>query len=124
LPREQRLTDAAGFARAVRRGRRAGGRLLVVHLVETSEDAADTGARVGFIVSKAVGNAVVRNRVKRRLRHLSRERLGALPKECLLVVRAQPSAAGASYGELAAELDRCLGKVLGKVLGSTLEATA
>jgi ribonuclease P protein component len=108
LPRGQRLTDAAGFATAVRRGRRAGGRLLVVHLA----DAADAGPRVGFIVSKAVGTAVTRNRVKRRLRHLVRERIGALPASGVLVVRANPAAGAASYRELASELDRCLLRVL------------
>jgi ribonuclease P protein component len=46
--------------------------------------------RVGFIVSKAVGNAVTRNRVKRRLRHLSRDLLRTTPDHTLLVVRALP----------------------------------
>ena len=69
---------------------------------------------MGFVVSKAVGNAVVRNRVKRRLRHLTREELPvlqALPGSVVLVVRALPAAAQASYEELAADLSRCLGKV-------------
>ena len=68
--------------------------------------------RVGFVVSKAVGSAVSRNRVKRRLRHLMRERVGALPDGALLVVRAQPESAEASYRDLGEELDRCLGRVL------------
>jgi ribonuclease P protein component len=117
LPREQRLTDAAGFSLAVRRGRRAGGKLLVVHVGDSDEP----GTRIGFIVSKAVGNAVVRNRVKRRLRHLVRERLGDLPEESVLVVRAQPAAAAASYAELRGELDRCLGRVPGRVPGRILD---
>jgi ribonuclease P protein component len=67
--------------------------------------------RVGFVVSKAVGPAVTRNLVKRRLRHLARERTDALPPRGMLVVRALPAAAGASFDELARELDRCLTKV-------------
>ena len=63
---------------------------------------------VGFVVSKAVGNAVTRNLVKRRLRHLARERLTSLPGCCVLVVRALPPAATASYDELAADFDRAL----------------
>jgi ribonuclease P protein component len=63
------------------------------------------------VVSKAVGGAVTRNLVKRRLRHLARERTGSLPAHGMLVVRALPAAANASYDELARELDRCLARV-------------
>ena len=63
---------------------------------------------MGFVVSKAVGPAVTRNLVKRRLRHLARERTALLPRESMVVVRALPGATAASYDELARELDRCL----------------
>lgn len=49
--------------------------------------------RVGFVVSKKVGNAVMRNRVKRRLRHLVRGQLGTAPAGVNVVVRALPRAA-------------------------------
>jgi ribonuclease P protein component len=65
----------------------------------------DEPARVGFVVSKAVGGAVVRNQVRRRLRHLARGYLGSLPEGSLLVVRADPRAATARQADLAAELD-------------------
>ena len=64
--------------------------------------------RAGVVVSKAVGNAVVRNKVKRRLRHLVSERLHTLPAGATLVVRAQPSAALRSYAELASDIDAAL----------------
>jgi ribonuclease P protein component len=64
--------------------------------------------RIGFVVSRAVGNSVVRHRVQRRLRHLCRERLRVLPPGSEFVVRALPSAARASYAELGADLDLCL----------------
>jgi ribonuclease P protein component len=59
-----------------------------------------------------VGGAVIRNRVRRRLRHLVRERLATLPTDSLVVVRALPAAAGASYRDLGDELDRCLQRVV------------
>ena len=62
-------------------------------------------------MSKAVGTAVVRNQVKRRLRHAVRERIESVPTGSVLVVRAQPAAAGSSYPELVADLERCLQRV-------------
>ena len=67
--------------------------------------------RVGFVVSRAVGGAVVRNRVRRRLRHLVRDRLGYLPQHSLVVVRALPAAAEASFTTLGADLDVALDRV-------------
>ena len=108
LSAEHRLTDADTFRLVSRTGRRSASRTLVVHLALTDLP----GPRAGFVVSKAVGNAVVRNRVKRRLRHLVREQLGSLPGSGALVVRALPAAGHASAEELAADLGRCLGRLL------------
>jgi ribonuclease P protein component len=108
-----RLTTADGFRRTVRQGRRAGSATLVVHLW-VDPDAAPAPAQVGFTVGKAVGNAATRNRVKRRLRHLTREHLAALeelPGRAALVVRALPAAADASYAALGADLARTLSRV-------------
>lgn len=65
-------------------------------------------SRAGFVVSKAVGNAVTRNRVRRRLRALVRERLIDLPAGSTLVIRALPAAAEASYPRLATDLDAAI----------------
>ena len=114
LSASHRLSTAADFRQVVRRGRRVGGPLVVVHLMTANVDKATSGlagpapSRVGFVVSKAVGPAVTRNRVKRRLRHLLRDRLAGLPEGTLVVVRATPGAATASYRDLGNELDRCL----------------
>lgn len=86
------------------------------HACSTSGDvSADEQSRdavhVGIVVSRAVGNAVVRNRVKRRLRHVLRQRLTHLPTGSSLVVRALPAAAEASGGRLTSDLDRILAKV-------------
>jgi ribonuclease P protein component len=95
----------------VRAGRRAGTRTVVLHVLVDGA-AADDPARVGFVVSRGVGGAVVRNRVRRRLRHLVRERLAELPRAAVVVVRANPAAAEASYDELRADLGRCLERVV------------
>ncbi|WP_083976844.1 ribonuclease P protein component [Kitasatospora azatica] len=127
LPSENRLRRRQDFATAVKRGRRAGRPLLVVHLRREDEQTGQVGgysdshphvaeglpsARAGFVVSKAVGPAVVRNLVKRRLRHLVRERLSRLPAGSLIVVRALPPAGTASYPDLAHDLDAALKRLL------------
>lgn len=66
-------------------------------------------SRVGFIVSKAVGNAVTRNKVKRRMRNVMRQLLATegLPgpiETADVVIRAFPAAAQASFQELADEI--------------------
>ncbi|MFL6105465.1 MAG: ribonuclease P protein component [Marmoricola sp.] len=112
LSSTNRLTTADEFRHAVRRGRRLGGSLMVVHLVVPNVDKATSEpARAGFVVAKSVGPAVTRNRVKRRLRHLVRERISSLPGGSMLVVRALPGSATATARDLGAELDRCLGRV-------------
>ena len=64
-------------------------------------------------MSKAVGGAVVRNKVKRRLRHLMRERVDQLPPGSLVVVRALPGAGDADHAQLAQDLDAALQRLLG-----------
>ena len=107
LAAAQRLRKSSEFTAAFRGGRRAGRGTLVVHL-QIDEPALASTARAGFVVSKAVGNAVVRNRVRRRLRHLVRPRLADLPPGATVVVRALPSAAAATAETLGADLDAAL----------------
>jgi ribonuclease P protein component len=126
LPTENRLRRRQDFATAVRRGRRAGRPLLVVHLRQAAAPPGAAAAtdphaggsvpppRAGFVVSKAVGGAVQRNLVKRRLRHLVRDRLPLLAPGSLVVVRALPGAAAADYADLARDLDAALRRLLGE----------
>ena len=111
LAAAHRLRDSHAFRRTVSSGRRAGGAALVVHLLDDAPGADEAGPRVGLVVGKAVGNAVVRNRVKRQLRHLVREHLTVLSASSDLVIRALPPAAGMRSTELGAELARCLQRV-------------
>ena len=69
-------------------------------------------ARIGLVVGKTVGPAVVRTRVKRRLRAVASARVRTLPPGALVVLRAGPAAADATSADLAADLDRALAKLL------------
>lgn len=98
------MRRSADFERAVRKGARGGRESLVVHLTFET-DPGPASPVVGLVVSKAVGNAVTRNRVKRRLRELVRARLDVLPERSSVVVRALAPAAQLPYEQLGVDLD-------------------
>ncbi|GAA1769576.1 ribonuclease P protein component [Luedemannella helvata] len=115
LAAARRVRRREEFAAAIRTGRRAGTGSVVVHLLAPTTSSAEparsddtTVARAGFVVPKTVGNAVVRNKVRRRLRHLMRVRLEALPDGVDVVVRALPAASSRTYSELETDLDVAL----------------
>ncbi len=87
--------------------------------MDVPDELAHVRGQVGFVVSKAVGNAVTRNRVKRRLRHLFRELPWALPVSGVLVVRALPASAEAEYSGLRADLSHCLARLSGAAVPTT-----
>ena len=109
LPAEHRLTESALFAATVRKGQRVGGRTLVLHFLPRESG---QPALVGFVVSKSVGNAVARNKVKRRLRAILARRVSRLPQGSVLVVRALPATAAAAFAALDDEAERSLERLL------------
>ncbi|MBI1758110.1 MAG: ribonuclease P protein component [Actinobacteria bacterium] len=116
LPPAARMRRGGDFSLTVRRGRRAGRGAVVVHYLGpvAAEDARDVPpARIGFVVSRAVGGSVVRHRILRQLRHLARDRLPALPAGAQLVVRVKPGAIDRGAAELGHDLDLALGRVVG-----------
>lgn len=106
FPKTARLLRSAEFERAQRRGTRRASDLLTLHVVSNEAGR----ARFGLAVGKRVGNAVVRNRVKRHLRegarHL-RRRVSAVD----VVIAARPAAGRAAGVVLRAELERILGRL-------------
>lgn len=109
LPGRHRLRASSDFTAVLRspRGVRTRSRLVVTHATQTD---ARTGAppRVGLVVSKAVGSAVERNRVKRRIRGILAARLDSVPAGTDLVVRANPGSAAADFVALEADVTRTL----------------
>lgn len=96
LPKEYRLTRSKDFARVRRFGRSSGSHLLVLYALPTHTP----DRRIGFSVSKRVGKATIRNRVKRRLREAVRSQLETVPAGFDLVFIARPSSAEATYKQL------------------------
>jgi ribonuclease P protein component len=112
VQRRNRLSRSRDFDAVYRHGRSVSTRFLTLYWFERDEQ---VGApRLGFAVPKAVGNAVVRNRIKRQLREIVRSRLERAParNDYVLVVRqGLPEAAEANGHEwLEARVDEVLGK--------------
>lgn len=101
FPKSARLTETAQFRRVKERGASLHGRLMVLGVLKT--DAAGQPARIGFITSKRVGGAVVRNFVRRRLREIARLHRPRMRAGIWLVVIARGSAARADFASLEKE---------------------
>jgi ribonuclease P protein component len=121
LPAAARLRRSTDFTATLRGARSArGDGMVVLHAAPADPaalsdvDSRASSPRVGFVVPRAVGPAVARNRVRRRLRHLLRDRLDRLPAGSRLVVRVLPAAASASSAQLAGALDRALARLVSR----------
>ena len=111
--RRHRLSRSRDFDAVYRHGRSVSTRFLVLYWF-AREDAAETEARLGLAVPRAVGTAVVRNRIKRQLREIFRERLGELPQAHDYVLVVRPGLADAvearGFDWLRERVDEVLGK--------------
>ncbi len=103
MRRAQRLRASADFRR-VRGAGRAWSHPLLVLLVAPGPDAAGS-TRVGISANKRVGNAVTRNRAKRRVREAVRARYRHVPPGWDLVWILRPAAGPASFAALAGAVD-------------------
>jgi ribonuclease P protein component len=116
LATPNRLRTSTDFSTTVRSGVRNGRRNLVLY---TASIEAGEPTRIGFIVSKAVGNAVTRNLVKRRLREAGALSLHTHGTGLAVVVRALPAAASASWEQLLSDYNAALAVTTKRLGGST-----
>jgi len=108
-PKRARLRVRSEFLLLQARGRRFTGPLFALLVLPRTEGP----ARIGLTVSRKVGNAVVRNRVRRRLREAFRRRWATLPPVDLVCI-VRSAAADASWDDLVREVDRLVGALARK----------
>ena len=116
--RSRRLSRSADFDAVYRRGRSASSRHLVVYAFAREPSAEAMEPRVGLTVSRKVGGAVERNRVKRLLREAAARVLPSLGSGVDLVIVARPGLAEALAGEPADWLESELQELAVRASGS------
>ncbi|GAA4834620.1 ribonuclease P protein component [Garicola koreensis] len=127
LPKPHRLTASQDFSAVMRRGAKAGTSTVVAAVLISRPaaagerwDASTVSWRCGFIVSKAVGNAVIRHRTTRRLRHIVADLIDSgtieLPRQARteIVIRSLAESAQADHAALTADVHSGLRRSLVK----------
>jgi ribonuclease P protein component len=100
FPKSRRLTQSAEFAQVKKNGRVYRGRSVLLSILRANDA---TRFRAGFITSRALGSAVARNRVRRRLREIVRKHQREIVDRTWIVTIARANAVGATYQELEVE---------------------
>lgn len=105
------LKSRKEFLRAASRGKKHAARTIVIQAV-ASPDGSDARQRVGYTVTKKVGNAVVRNRIKRRMRAIVAELFADYAKDGMdYVLIGRRAALERDYKDLVGDVKYCLRKL-------------
>jgi len=97
FPKAQRLVRASEYERVKRHGLTRRGKLLTLSALPIENSGL---CRTGFVTSRHLGRAVVRNRIRRRLREIVRQHQQQLRSDFWIVLIARSDAANATYDEL------------------------
>lgn len=105
LARANRLVRAAEFRATIRRGQKHTAKHLVISTLQTAQG---SPVRFGFVIGKTVGNAVVRNRVRRRMRAAAYLLVQSGVTGIDVAVRGLPGSSELTVAEFAAEFAKAL----------------
>ncbi len=108
LPAVYRLKERGDFRRVYQRGKS----VATPYFVMVYRPNRQNHCRVGFSVSKKVGKAVVRNRVKRRFRAAAREHMALFPAGLDVVFIVRQGAVNASYQNICGQMVRAVERSL------------
>lgn len=107
LSNQYRLRESEDFQKVFQKGKSVANRQFVVYLLPKEEEGQ---LRIGVSVSKKIGKAVVRNRVKRLIREAIRHMLPQITWTGDLIIIARAPLAEMEYHELQSSLTHCLKK--------------
>src|SRR5262249_51293904 len=100
FPKSRRLSKPTEFDHVKKNGRVERGPLVLLSVVRRTTKGP---FRAGFVTSRMVGSAIIRNRVRRRLREIVRKHQIEISDGWWIVTVARPRAANATYGQLEGE---------------------
>ena len=112
LPKINRLTSSKDFQNITKTGVRVYTDIAVIYAL--ANPTSQKNAQVGFIVSKLVGNSVVRHKVSRQLRNIVNETLETIPGNIQIVIRALPAITDKDFIELNKILSESINKSIVK----------
>ena len=110
LPRSSRILRSADFRLVYDHGFRVSGPLFAAFCMAREDDSIDLGARLGLTVPRAVGKAVIRNRIKRRLREVFRLHRAKIAPKWDIVLNPRRAALEAEFGQIEREMGRVIEK--------------
>jgi ribonuclease P protein component len=107
-PKEVRLLNRPDFDRVYTTGKRFGSPLFTAFFAPRAEVSGESKARIGFTTPRALGKAVVRNRVRRRLREVVRLQYPQFPKGWDVVFNPRRAIMETSFSQIESEVGRLL----------------
>jgi ribonuclease P protein component len=108
--KSSRILKSSGFRRVYDQGTRYSSRLFTAFCLDIADPARPPGARIGFTVPRAIGKAVTRNRIKRRMREAFRLDLPMMGPQWDVVVNPRRTVLDAPFDELRDEVRKLISR--------------
>ena len=112
LPKLNRLTSTKDFQNVTKSGVRVYSDVAVIYAL--ANPTSQKNSQIGLIVSKVVGNSVVRHKISRQLRNVVKDLLPTIPTNIQLVIRALPAITGKEYLDINQTLTESINKSIVK----------
>ena len=112
LPKKNRLTSTKDFQKITKTGVRVYSDVAVIYAL--ANPTSQKNSEIGLIVSKVVGNSVVRHKVSRQIRNVVKEILETIPGNIQIVIRALPAITEKDFSEINKILSESINKSIVK----------